>query len=169
MLCNSVRAVFVGVLFTETVFFLTEFRQASERQELACKSTCTMVTCPEPEFADPDFEFPFVHGLGTGLLAALALAVIFPCLCSFRVDLVTLRVRRVRLNHSEDVRTEGSRRCSVQNLRSSCRVQVSAGSFLREKLVVIQGWFGRIWTKWVVWRRFAVWLAAMSCEIGASH
>ena len=28
--------------------------------------------------------------------------------CNSRVDLVTLRVRRVRLNHSEDVRTEGS-------------------------------------------------------------
>ena len=64
--------------------------------------------CPEPEVADLDFEFPFVCGLCTGALVALVLAMILRYLCSSRVEPATLRVRRARLDHSEDVRTEKS-------------------------------------------------------------
>ena len=91
-----------------TVFFLSEYRQASERQEPAHKCTCPIVDCPEREIADHDWEFPFLFGLGTGVFVALALASILCYLCSSRVELAALRVRRVRLNESEDVRTEKS-------------------------------------------------------------
>ena len=64
------------------------------------------MTCPEPEVADLDFEFPLICSLGTGLLVALALTVILGCLCSSRVEPLTLRVRvESAYNHSEDVRT----------------------------------------------------------------
>ena len=59
------------LLIEETVFLLMDFRQVSERQELAHKSTCPIVTCPEPEVADLDFEFPCICGLGAGLLRLL--------------------------------------------------------------------------------------------------
>ena len=70
------------MLTKENVFLLSEFRQASERQELAHESVCPIAICPEPEVADLNFEFPFLCGLGTGLLVALALAVIHRHLCS---------------------------------------------------------------------------------------
>ena len=54
------------LLIKETVFLLSEYRQASEQQELAHKSTCTIVICREPEFAFLDFEFPFLCGFGHG-------------------------------------------------------------------------------------------------------
>ena len=122
----------------ETVFLLSECRQASEWQELAHDSTCPIVTCPEPEAADLAFELPCLWALGTGVLVAFALAVVFRYLCSSRVEQATLRVRRVRLNHNEDVRTEKS---NVAQSRISDRLVVSqrAGSFLREN-------FG--WARW---------------------
>ena len=40
----------------ETDFFQSEYRQASERQEVAHKSTCSLVFCPELDFADLDFS-----------------------------------------------------------------------------------------------------------------
>ena len=89
----------------ETVFLLSEYRQASEQQELAHKCTGPIVDCLEPENVDQEWEFPFLCGLGTGVLVALALASI---LCSHRVQPATLRVWRVRPNHSEDARTERS-------------------------------------------------------------
>ena len=57
-------------------------RQAYERQELAHKSTGSLVICLEPEVADLDFEFPFLCGFGAGVFVALALAVILRYLCS---------------------------------------------------------------------------------------
>ena len=59
------------LLIKETVSLLMEFRQVSERQELAHKSTCPIVTCQEREVADLDFEFPCIRGLGAGLLRLL--------------------------------------------------------------------------------------------------
>ena len=50
----------------------------------------------------------FLCGLGTGVRVALALASILRYLCTYRVEPATLRVWRVRLNQSEDVRTERS-------------------------------------------------------------
>ena len=119
------------LLIKEIVFLLSEYRQAFERQELAHKSTCTIVIGPEPEVAEIDFEFPFLCGLGAGVSVALALAVILRYLCSSRVEPASLRVRRVRLNHSEDGRTDES---NVAQARISGRRVVSwlAGSFLRE-------------------------------------
>ena len=104
-------------------FLLSEFRQASEPQERAHKSTCSIVTCPEREVAELDFEFPFICGLVTGSLVALALTVILRRLCSSRVEPVTLRVRRVWLNHSEDVRAERSivAQSRISDLRSGFR------------------------------------------------
>ena len=55
------------LLIKETVFLLSEYRQASVRQELAHKSTCPIVDCPE---LDLDCEFPFLCGLGTGVFVA---------------------------------------------------------------------------------------------------
>ena len=100
---------------------LSELRQASERQELTHTSTCLIVTCPEPE-VDLDFEVPFICGVGTGFLGALALAVILRCLCSSRVEPITLRLRRLRVDHIEDVRTE---RSNVVQSRISDRRVVS--------------------------------------------
>ena len=80
------------------------------------------MTCPEPQVADLDCEFPFLCGWGTGVLVSLALAVILRYLCSSRVEPANLRVCRVRLNHSEDVRTE---RSSVAQSRISDRGVVS--------------------------------------------
>ena len=85
----------------ETVFLLSEYRQASERQQPAHKSTCTIVTL-ELEVADLDCEFSFLCGFGTGVIVTLALGVILRCLCFSRVETAALRVRRVRLNRSED-------------------------------------------------------------------
>ena len=115
----SIPSALAPLLIKETVFLLSEFRQASERHELAHDSTCPILICPEPEVADLDFEVPFLCGLGTGVLIALALAVILRYLCSSRVEPATLRVRRVRLNHSEDVRTEES------NVNQGSRIVVS--------------------------------------------
>ena len=58
----GVLSALAPLLSEETVFFLSEFRQASEEQELAWQVHLPHGTCPEPEFADPDFEFPFVYG-----------------------------------------------------------------------------------------------------------
>ena len=62
------------------------------------------MTFPEPEVADLDGEFLFLCGLGTGVIVSLALAVIPRYLSSSRVE---PGVGRVRLNHNEDVGTEG--------------------------------------------------------------
>ena len=59
------------LLIKETVFLLSGYRQASERQELAHDSTCPFVICPKPEVAALDFEFPFLCDLGAGVLVAL--------------------------------------------------------------------------------------------------
>ena len=61
------RCAVALLLIKETVFLLSENRQASERQEETDESTCPRVTCQEPEVADLDCEFPF-------LCVALALA-----------------------------------------------------------------------------------------------
>ena len=89
------------LLINQTIFLLSEYRQASDWQELAHNSTCPIVTCPEPE---------------------VALVVIFRYLCSFHVEPAALRVRRVRLDHSEDVITE---RLNVAQTRISDRCVVS--------------------------------------------
>ena len=70
------------LLIKEAVFFLSEHRQATARQELAADPTCPIVFCREPEVADLDFEFPFLCGFGAGVLVSLALAVILRDLCS---------------------------------------------------------------------------------------
>ena len=88
----GVLSALAPLLMKETVLSLSEFRQAPERQELAHMPTGPMVTCPELEAADLDFELPFICGFGTGLLVALAHNVILRCLCSSRVVTVTLRV-----------------------------------------------------------------------------
>ena len=49
---------------------------ASERQKFAHKCTCFIVDCPELEIVDQEWEFPFLGGLGAGVLVALALASI---------------------------------------------------------------------------------------------
>ena len=115
-----------SLLRKETVFLLSECRQASDRQELAHMCTCPIVDCPEPEIADQDWEFPFLCGLRTGGFVALALASILRHLCSSHVEPATLRVRRVRMNHSEDDRTE---RSNVAQPRISDRGVVS-GSWI---------------------------------------
>ena len=70
-------------------------------------SSCSNVTCAEPEDADLDGEFPFSCGFLTGVIVTLALVVILRYLCSSRVEPAALRVRHGRLSHSEDVGTEG--------------------------------------------------------------
>ena len=71
----GVLSAFAPLLIKETIFFLSEFRQASERRELAYDTRCTPVYCPKPEIADLDFECPFIFGLGAGVLVTLALAL----------------------------------------------------------------------------------------------
>ena len=66
------------------------------------------MTCPEPEVADLDGEFPFLCGLGTAETVTLALVVLLRCRCSSRVEPAALQVRRVHLNHNEDAGTEGA-------------------------------------------------------------
>ena len=102
----SILSALALLLIKETVFLLSEYRQASEREELAHKSTCPHVTCLEPEVAELDFEFPFLCGLGACVFVAFALVVLLRCRCSSRVEPAALRVRRVRLNHNEDAGTE---------------------------------------------------------------
>ena len=89
------------------------------------------VICQEPQVAVLDFEFPFLGGFGARVFVALALAVILRYLLCSRIEPVALRVRRVRLNCSEDVRTDESK---VAQSRISDRRVVSwcAGSFLRD-------------------------------------
>ena len=115
-------SVLAPLFIKETVFLLLEYRQASDRQELVHKSTCPIVTCPEPDGADLDCEFTFFGGLGTGVNVMLALVVILRYLCSSRVEPAALRVRRVRLNRSVQVRTE---RFNVAQSRISDRRVVS--------------------------------------------
>ena len=112
-------------------FFLSESRQASERQEHARMSRCAIATCPELEVADLDCEFPLLGGLGTGVIVSLAFVVILRDMCSTGAKPSALRVRRVRLNHREDVGFEGS----YEGLGSSCRIQVSWIGSLRRSLV----------------------------------
>ena len=100
------------LLIKETVFLLSECRE----------STCPIVTCPELEVAVHHFEFPFFCGFCGGVFVALALAVILRYLCSSRVEPASLRVRRVRLNHNEDGRTDES---NVGQSRNSDRRFVS--------------------------------------------
>ena len=64
LLCNPARmrvafsatavilSALASLLMKETVFLLSEWRQASEQQELAPKCTCPTVDCPEPEFVE---------------------------------------------------------------------------------------------------------------------
>ena len=118
----GILSALAPLLIKETVFLLLEYRQALERQELAHKSTCPIVICLEPEVAELDFEFPFLSGLGAGVFLALALAVIPRCLSSSRVEPASLRAGRVRLNRSEDGRTEES---NVAEFRISDRRVVS--------------------------------------------
>ena len=78
-----------------------------------------------------DFEFTFLCGFGADVFVALALAVILRHLYSSRVVPASLRVRRVRLEHSEDGRTEKFN--FAQSWISDRRVvSWGAGSFLRE-------------------------------------
>ena len=58
-----VLSALTPLLIKEAGFLLSENRQASERQEHAHKSRCPIVTCPEPEAAELDCEFPFLCGL----------------------------------------------------------------------------------------------------------
>ena len=90
--CHSILSALAPFLMKETVFLLSDYRQASERQELAHDSVCLTVICPEPEVADLVFEFSCLCSLGTGVLAAFLLAVILCSLRSSRVELATLRV-----------------------------------------------------------------------------
>ena len=64
--------------------------------------------CPEPKVVELDLEFPFLCGLGGGVFVALPLAVILGYLCYARVEPASVRVHRVRFNHSEDGRTDES-------------------------------------------------------------
>ena len=80
------------------------------------------VICPECVVAVLDFEFPFLCGFGAGVFVALALAVILRYLYSSRVHPASLRVLRVRLNHSDDGRTSES---NVAQSRISNRRVVS--------------------------------------------
>ena len=66
------------LLIKETVFFLSEYRQASERQELAHKSTCPAVVCTELQVAVLDVDFPFLCGFGAGVFVALTLTLLSP-------------------------------------------------------------------------------------------
>ena len=68
------------LLVKETVFFMFECRQASERQELTHKSTCSIVLCLELEVADLDCEFSlwFVFHLEVSLEREAALPVSSP-------------------------------------------------------------------------------------------
>ena len=76
----SNHSALAHLLIKRTVLLLSEYRQASERQEPVHKSTFPIEECPEPENVDQDWELPFLCGLGTGVLVALALAVVlFPC------------------------------------------------------------------------------------------
>ena len=89
------------LLIKETGFLLSELRQASEQQELVHKSTGPLVFGPESEVSAPDFRFPFLCGCcacSSGDPSSL---------CSSCVEPAALRVRRVRPNRSEDVRTDG--------------------------------------------------------------
>ena len=104
----SILCALALLLIKETDFLMSECRQASERQEIAHKCTGSLVLCLEFEVPVCDFEFPFFCAFGAGVFVALALAVIRRYLCSSRVEPASLRVRRVRLNHSEYVRTAES-------------------------------------------------------------
>ena len=85
------------LLINETSFLLSEYRQVLERQQLVHKNTSSNETCPEPEVADLDCEFPFLCGLGTGVLMTLALVVLSRYRCSSRAGPAALQARRVRL------------------------------------------------------------------------
>ena len=65
------------------------------------------MTCPEPGATELDCEFPFLCGLGKGVIASLVLVVILRCVCSTGAEPAALRVRRGRLNHRGDVGVEG--------------------------------------------------------------
>ena len=93
------------LLVKETVFLFVGVPTGIRAIELANKSTCSIVTCPQPQVADLDFEFPFLCGLGTGVMVELGDPSSF-----------AFRFRRVRLKHCEDVRTE---RCKVAQSRIS--------------------------------------------------
>ena len=66
------------------------------------------MTCPQPEVAALDCEFPFLCGLGLSVIVSFAMVVILRYVCSAGAKPATLRVRRVRLNHKDDVGFEGS-------------------------------------------------------------
>ena len=97
----GVLSTLTHLLIQEAGYLLSENRWASERQEHVHKSRCFIVTCPGPEATELDCEFPFLCGLGTGVIVSLALVVILPHVCSTGAEPAALRVRRVRLNHRE--------------------------------------------------------------------
>ena len=68
---TGILSVLAPLLIKESFFLLSEYRQASERQELAHVS---LFDCPELGVDDLDFECPFICGLGTGVLVS----VLFP-------------------------------------------------------------------------------------------
>ena len=72
----GILSALAPLLTKETGSILSEHRQAFERQELARKSTCPNVTCPDLEVSHLDCKFSFLCGLGTGVIAALALVKI---------------------------------------------------------------------------------------------
>ena len=79
---QALTLLWLLLLIKETVFLLSEYRQASERQERAHTCTCPIVDCLEPEIVDQQWDFPFLYGLGTGAPVALALASTLRYLCS---------------------------------------------------------------------------------------
>ena len=101
---------------------LSENREVSERQDLVHKCACPILECPEPESG----SFRISVDRARAYLWS-------------RVEPSPLRGRRVRLHHSEDIRTEKS---NVAQFRISDRrvVSPSAGSFLRENVGWARWW-----------------------------
>ena len=92
-----------SLLIKETVFFLSKYRLASERQELfhKCVCVCPILECPESEPVKQEWE-----SLVTGLLLAFTCVWNLRCLQENRVGPAPFRVRRVRLIRSADVSPE---------------------------------------------------------------
>ena len=93
----------LSLLIKDTVCLLSECRQAPERQELSVQVPSWIAQNLRLLFRSGSFRFSV--DWVRGVLVALALASILLYLCSSWVEPATLRVRRVRLNHSEDVRS----------------------------------------------------------------
>ena len=90
------------LLIKRTVILLSEYRQASERQEPVHKSTFPIKECPEPENVDQS-------GWGASVsLWAWVRAYLLRLLSRRALPVLNQRTLRVRLNQREDVRTERS-------------------------------------------------------------